>query len=136
MSGIAANKCHRSSVLTAGLNARFTTSTSWGRALAFYRFPWNNADLQTANPAAPGSRNFKFSDPIDTGGTLMNNTWYSSGARTTFEQQFHEIKNQMAGPRIGNANYVIPVIVSGGPNGKMDIGPDLLPGPGAVTSVP
>jgi prepilin-type N-terminal cleavage/methylation domain-containing protein len=91
---------------------------AWGNPLAFYRFPWNNADLQAANPAAPGSRNFKFSDPIDTGGTLMNPSWTG---RATFEAQFHPVKNLAT----GNAYFVIPVIVSTGPDGKLGLDPDL-----------
>ena len=102
---------------------------AWGRPLAFYRFPWNNADLQAANPAAPGSRNFKFSDPIDTGGTLINSSWNPA----LFEKQFHAVRNNMPGLRLGNANYVIPVIVSAGPDGKLDLGADLsVTGTGAA----
>jgi prepilin-type N-terminal cleavage/methylation domain-containing protein len=89
---------------------------AWGNPLAFYRFPWNNAELQAANPAAPGSRNFKFSDPIDTGGTLLN--WSPPAA---WVQQFHPVKNTTT----GNANFVIPVIVSAGPDGELGLGPDL-----------
>jgi prepilin-type N-terminal cleavage/methylation domain-containing protein len=91
---------------------------AWGTPLAFYRFAWNNAKLQAANPATPGSRNFKYSDPIDTGGTLMNDSW---GSRPMFEAQFQlQVKNTT-----GNANFVIPVIVSAGPDGELGLGPDL-----------
>jgi prepilin-type N-terminal cleavage/methylation domain-containing protein len=108
---------------------------AWGRPLAFYRFAWNNADLQAANPAAPGSRNFKFSDPIDNGGTLMNDTWYKSILYLNFEQRFHPVKI-ITGPRMGNANFVIPVIVSAGPDGKMDLGADLsVTGAGAADNI-
>jgi prepilin-type N-terminal cleavage/methylation domain-containing protein len=100
---------------------------AWGNPLAFYRFPWNNADLQAANPATPGSRNFKFSDPIDTGGALLqdrgNKTWTG---RPIFEAQFHDVKDNFAGtPHMGNANFVIPVIVSNGPDGLLGLGADL-----------
>jgi hypothetical protein len=89
----------------------------WGKPLAFFRFPWNNGALQNANPAAGGSsRNAKFADPADTGGTLMNNNWYSSGFRNTFEGYFHPVRNAS-----GNANFVIPVIVSAGPDGKFGL---------------
>ena len=102
---------------------------AWGNPLAFYRFPWNNADLQAANPAAPGSRNFKFSDPIDTGGNLMNPSW---AGRPIFEAQFHPVKNIAT----GNAYFVIPVIVSAGPDQKMDLGADLsVAGAGAADNI-
>jgi prepilin-type N-terminal cleavage/methylation domain-containing protein len=93
---------------------------AWGRPLAFYRFAWNNAELQAANPATPGSRNFKFSDPIDNGGTLLNNSWPVK-LRKTFNSEFHPVQNATT----GNANFVIPVIVSAGPDGDLGLGPDL-----------
>ena len=110
---------------------------SWGNPLAFFRFPWNNTDLQGANPAPAGSKNAKFADPIDNGGTLLNKTWYQSGSRLTFEAQFLQSvnwPNQAAGATPTQATFVIPVIVSAGPDGQLGLNADLSKIPPAPTN--
>jgi prepilin-type N-terminal cleavage/methylation domain-containing protein len=89
----------------------------WGKAIAFFRFPTNNAALQAANPAPAGSKGAKFADPIDPNGTLLNPSW--TGA-TAFETTFHKIA---ASP--GVAFYVIPTLVSAGKDGQFGLNADL-----------
>jgi len=91
----------------------------WGNPLYFYRFPtpqnWN--DLQLTNTAPAGSREANFCDPIDPNGTLLDPppptppTW-PAASRAAFEALVHKISPTGKPP----ANYVIPVLVSGGPN--------------------
>lgn len=88
---------------------------SWAKPLAFFRFAWNNQALQDSNPAPPNTRDAKFADPVDRGGSLLNNNWYSTANRTSYEAIFHPVKTS-----VGNAYYVTPVIVSRGPDGKLD----------------
>ncbi len=103
----------------------------WGTPLAFFRFPWNNAALQAANPGIASVRGAKYADPVDTGGALINAAWYALPARGIFETDFkHQVKTSA-----GNAYYVVPVIVSAGPNLVMDVGGDLLPGPKAADNM-
>ncbi len=80
----------------------------WGTPLFFFRFPTPSNSwplLQNSNPN-PGS---PYADPLDPLGTLMNSNWTGSG---TFNSLVHSI---FYTPQ--QANYVIPVIASAGPNG-------------------
>lgn len=106
----------------------------FGNALAFYRFAWGTAPLpgganggiQGLNPAAIGSRNFALADPLDPNGLLL--TWASGKGtpRATFHALAHPIA--LAGSTT-NTWYVIPVIVSAGPDGQLGLPlPYQLPG--------
>ena len=82
---------------TDGKNAATPTLIdAWGTPMAFFRFPTGGI-AQAANPATVGSTAAKFSDPTDSGGTLLNSTWYNATSppsptnRQTFESQFHPI---------------------------------------------
>ena len=48
---------------------------SWGRPLAFYRFPVFNAELDASNPNKATGVQARFRDPIDPAGLLMDPTW-------------------------------------------------------------
>ncbi|MSU80220.1 MAG: type II secretion system protein [Gemmataceae bacterium] len=117
----------------------------WGRPLAFFRFPWNDAALQAANPAAANSAAAKFSDPADPTGKLLLNklasNWYKDttpfnppiemkSRRVLFEFLFHPImvtatdplviaNPAIMTPKINNAYYTTPVIASAGKDGLM-----------------
>jgi hypothetical protein len=87
----------------------------WRTALGFYRFAWNNPVLQ-APPVFPfpaGSKQARFADPQDPAGTLLNSTWYASGNRSAAETYFGFTISSNAG---STSNYVLPVIVSAGPD--------------------
>ena len=98
------------------------------KALAFFRFAWNNPGL--VNPAAAGSQTAKFADPVDPTGSLINPGWYwpANGNRGNYEgfvtapgsKAFHLVAAAplpAANQPPAKANYVVPVIVSAGKDG-------------------
>jgi prepilin-type N-terminal cleavage/methylation domain-containing protein len=99
----------------------------WAQPLAFFRFPTGNAELRAMNPSAasPTSRAAKFADPLDPNGTLVapstgtpaSSRWDASNW-TTFKNDIHK-PSDSAG--IVPAYYVIPVLVSAGPNGTLGL---------------
>ncbi len=95
-----------------GVNTIDVLIDSWSNPLVFTRFG-QSAAVQQVNPAAAGSRAFKFSDPVDSGGTLLTPSWYSTANRTTFETNIHPI----ARDSVPNAFFTIPVIASNGKDG-------------------
>jgi len=117
----------------------------WGNPLTFFRFPTDNAQLQNSYPgttfpadkywrdtslappdpanggydaAVPFTSKTKikdsvFTDPVDMSGILF--TWPSGSGRKTFETNVHKIAfNSKA------ACYVVPAIVSWGPDGDLN----------------
>ena len=111
----------------------------FGKPVGFYRFGWTNTtannppapNLQILNPAGNGSKEFRFADPIDKGGTLLNASWSGSAiivrvgptgtpSTTTrgavFETLFHRIA---FAPNV--AQYVVPTVVSAGPDKKFGL---------------
>jgi hypothetical protein len=83
---------------------------SWNNPLTFYRFPTDNKALQDTSPA-----NAKYADPLDPGGTLY--TWPLGAKRTSYDNAVHRIASPF-----GNGNaacYIVPTIVSWGPNGDI-----------------
>jgi prepilin-type N-terminal cleavage/methylation domain-containing protein len=84
----------------------------WGTPLFFFRFPtpsnWPAGQnlLQSSNP----SPSTTFADPLDPFGTLADSTWAGSA---TFQASVHSIAFSKT-----QTYYVVPVIVSAGPNGR------------------
>lgn len=82
----------------------------WGNPLTFFRFPTQNPYLQAALPVKPGAK-AKFADPLDPDGVFLN--WAPSIFRTKFETNVHVINFGAT----ATASYVVPTIVSSGPDG-------------------
>ena len=57
-------------------------------------------------------------DPADPNGTLLNNTWLTSANGMAFTSSVHAV----ATPR---SSYILPVLVSAGPNLKVGLNPDM-----------
>lgn len=86
---------------------------AYGTPLAFFRFPTDNALLQNSNPAA-GNKNspsFINADPLDPSGRL------SGLLKTPFETNVHKLKS----PVNNTACYILPTIVSAGPDGVLGL---------------
>ena len=96
----------------------------WKTPLTFIRFAYGT-NVQQVNPAAasPTARAFKFADPVDSDGMLVTPNWYASPNRATFDGRFHQISAN-AGT---TANYVIPAIVSAGPDKNIALNTDASP---------
>jgi hypothetical protein len=103
---------------------------AWGRALTFERFA-TFGPVQQANPASPGSRAYKYSDPIDPEGTLLNLQWYNTpwppvNPKTTMGKQFEsDFRYTIARDNVPNAAYVIPAIASLGADGTFPTADDI-----------
>ena len=86
---------------------------SWGNPLLFYRFPAGNAALQATSPGG-----VRYADPLDPNGVLFQ--WHppppppGHSPRSDFELNVHKIAFN---PQV--ACYVVPTIVSWGPNGNI-----------------
>jgi prepilin-type N-terminal cleavage/methylation domain-containing protein len=105
----------------------------WGTPLAFYRWPWGNSEVdslaqavqpgKSGSPATPNASIVR--DPEDPLGLLMNMNWYAGAGRSTFEGWCHAVTNSSASgtqaPQY--AYYMIPVIVSAGPNSQLGLTP-------------
>jgi prepilin-type N-terminal cleavage/methylation domain-containing protein len=103
-------------------------------ALGFSRFAWNNAALvNIASGLFPaGSSQRRFADPQDPTGTLLSPSWYyvnpnstplvESNAAQSVEKYFGF---QISPDNGASANYVIPVLVSAGPNMQFGLNADL-----------
>ncbi len=87
----------------------------FGNPLYFFRFPCNNADLHNSHPAASGTKESQFRNPLDPEGLLTSGTWTN---RATFEGL---VGYQVFFSGTLPTNYVIPVIVSAGPDGKLGL---------------
>lgn len=85
----------------------------WQQPVQFNRFYWNDAAFQTST-----TRQTRFADPLDPSGTLTRTPWYGSPNRVTFETMFHPIAppTGSAWASSRTANFVAPVIYSGGPD--------------------
>jgi prepilin-type N-terminal cleavage/methylation domain-containing protein len=112
----------------------------WSHPLAFTRFD-TSAGVQTANPATGNvatpnnwTKPFKYSDPADPEGTLINTSWYfvtpppntPNPLRVLFETKFHAIA--LTAPPAANprSNYVLASIESAGKDGKMQTADDII----------
>ena len=106
---------------------------AWRSPIAFYRFAWNipggTPDIQGLNPApgsfanppATWSKGFKLGDPLDPGGLLTS--WQPSSAgtpRAIYTSLFHPITVPTGNATVpAIATYVIPVLVSAGPDTQL-----------------
>jgi hypothetical protein len=122
----------------------------WGTPLLFYRWPTLDGGVDAANPATPGSRAVTLRDLQDGDGTLLDPSWWSNGGNTDqptnrfyFEANIHLISKQVPPPAAAPppyvydvtqmvqaapyAYYMVPVIVSAGPNKKFGILPAQQP---------
>ena len=77
-----------------------------------------SADVNALNPGTTNKAK-TFADPLDPEGLLLNPQWYASAGRAQFESLCHPIS-----PDGGQtAWYIIPVIVSAGPDGVLGLDP-------------
>jgi prepilin-type N-terminal cleavage/methylation domain-containing protein len=107
----------------------------WGNPLVFTRFN-TGANVQAINPALgnPGNRAFKYSDPVDTNGTLLATSWYlpppvppaSNPNRYYFETNIHMIARGVDANGSPLASFTIPVIQSAGKDGAFNTGDDIF----------
>jgi prepilin-type N-terminal cleavage/methylation domain-containing protein len=100
---------------------------NWGKPLVFYRFPTpaysntypNSTLLQSSNPSAnnPSASSNKYADPLDPSGVLYN---WVGGQQTPnmFTNNVHSIVSSFPN---SPAFYVIPTIVSSGPDGNLGL---------------
>src|SRR5262249_9623941 len=96
----------------------------WRKPLAFYRWPTDpSANNEVDQLAPPSSATVsKARDPQDPDGLLIATNpvteWWGTPGRTIFETQWCHSLQKSANPY---AYYMIPVIVSRGPNGQLGI---------------
>jgi prepilin-type N-terminal cleavage/methylation domain-containing protein len=129
--GVSVNDQLKSSIADTNHDGIPELVDGWGVSYAFFRFPWNNIDLQNSHPASTANKTYP--DPVDPTGTLVNKEWYnlhpphsSVMPRKQFEQEFHPVTwpfPHPAGQRLEGC-YVIPVIVSAGRDGKLGLNAD------------
>jgi hypothetical protein len=118
---------------------------NWGTPLLFYRWPTLDGGVDAANPATAGSKAQTVRDLQDGDGTLTDfanpsGWWNNQNLRLQFEMQVHLVSKPVAGtpPPIYTyapttaqaapyAYYMVPVIVSAGPNKKFGIAPPSAP---------
>jgi prepilin-type N-terminal cleavage/methylation domain-containing protein len=93
---------------------------AWGSPLAFFRFPTDNPLLQNAAPAAGNKKSPSFfnADPLDPTGALF--TILQNGNATqkaNYESRVHKLRS----PVTQGAGYILPTIVSAGPDGVLGL---------------
>jgi hypothetical protein len=107
----------------------------WGTPLQFYRWPTLDGGVDASNPAAANTKAGSVGRDLQDGdGTLMDPNWWSNQPlRLQFELQCHLVSTPVAGAAPPNytyapttkadrkAYYMVPVIVSAGPNKKFGI---------------
>jgi prepilin-type N-terminal cleavage/methylation domain-containing protein len=118
----------------------------WGTPLAFYRWPWGSSEVDSLAPAIQPGQNGSAAtpngsvvrDPEDPLGLLMNMNWYATAGRSTFEGWCHAVTNNnvTGGQAPQYAYYMVPVLVSAGPNSQLGLtsqtkttAPPYSPGP-------
>lgn len=118
-----------------GTNQINVLNDGWGRPLAFYRFAWKDINLQNATPGGAATR---FADPVDSYGKLITGQWYNSpiippatmSVRQMYEAQFHWVADPQLPappplqPAPARALYVMPILVSAGRDGRLDLALD------------
>ena len=91
----------------------------WSRAVTFFRFPTNNAELDASNPAPAGSKEkTRFRDPLDPLGKLADPTWAGRGT-------FQTICGYTVLDSNGLAFYTVPVVASAGRNSILGLNADM-----------
>jgi hypothetical protein len=114
---------------TADLNPPFNIGLpqivdGWGNSLAFFRFPTDNLDMDSAKPGNPSLDPRR--DPQDPEGTLINVNWNNptsfnkQGGVYYFEVMCHRVHDSNL-PQWAVAYYMQPTIVSAGPNKRLGI---------------
>jgi prepilin-type N-terminal cleavage/methylation domain-containing protein len=83
--------------------------------VGFDRFGTSEPGVQAANPGA-GNAATRFADPLDPQGYLLTPTWYSSAAGSNCVIYQTAFSHQISATAGQSANYVLPVIFSGGPD--------------------
>jgi prepilin-type N-terminal cleavage/methylation domain-containing protein len=92
----------------------------WGAPLAFYRWP-TSTDVNALNPGKT-KKALTFADPLDPDGLLLQPGWYGTAGRTQLESLCHALS-----PDGGQtAWYIIPVLVSAGPDGVLGVDPTTM----------
>jgi len=106
---------------------------AWGNPLTFFRFPTDNHDLQfkTPNPSSP------YADPMDPAGVLFQWAMNPANAqgRRAYEANVHKMLtpySTLAPPNSPpnspppQAAYVVPTLVSSGPDGILGLTPSYM----------
>jgi prepilin-type N-terminal cleavage/methylation domain-containing protein len=96
----------------------------WGKPLAFYRWPWANPDIATSTAAQATDR-----DPDDPYMLLQDAKWNNAASYAAqlgvyqFEQLCHpiSIKDSQGNYLAPKVYYMLPTIVSAGPNGQFGL---------------
>jgi prepilin-type N-terminal cleavage/methylation domain-containing protein len=91
----------------------------WANPLVFARWPTGDTTLDALTPL----QKTKTRDLQDPEGLLINSTWWATPSRITFEQNAHTLTKQVNGAAQAHEYYMIPVLVSGGRDGKLGILP-------------
>jgi prepilin-type N-terminal cleavage/methylation domain-containing protein len=87
---------------------------AWGNPLTFYRFPTKNLALQSSSPTPSNSPKATYHDPWDPSGVLFN--WKGIQRTKMFEPKVHAIAFDGT-----DSVYVLPTIVSPGPDGMLGL---------------
>lgn len=97
----------------------------WGNALAFFRFPTLNPDLQNSNPAPKNAGGFPtLTDTLDPKFQLINTTtsgWWGSINRTRFQEVCRFTLGVGSGPEQPIEYYTRPVVISKGADGILGL---------------
>jgi hypothetical protein len=97
----------------------------WGNPIVFFRWPALNDDLASLNPQNKGVTAGNFQDPGDPTGALLADSWNNQSNSTNglgckqFEDMCHLIHDPSASTYTPKSFYLIPVIGSAGPDGRL-----------------
>src|SRR5262249_19048744 len=106
----------------------------WGEPLLFSRWPSGSADLDKPGVAPSDKAGSRRRDPLDPDGTLLAVNWNNpvSNNPAQFEKYLHPVTK--GGKPY--AYYLVPVLVSGGRDNRLDVDTTLaITGGGAADNV-
>src|ERR1043166_6953488 len=130
---LTADSLGRAAIDTDGDNI-LEVADGYAAAIGFYRFAWNDPLLAATNPAAQGSTQAKNADPQDPEGTLLSPGWYTN-ASPNYRQITENYFMFQISPNNGqSANYIVPVLVSGGGDKRIGLNADLSVNNGAYVT--
>jgi hypothetical protein len=97
----------------------------WGKPVAFYRWPTGAPEVDQMVQGT-GAR-----DTQDRDGKLMDSNWWNSANpnyRTNFIATIHALPVDPTSPRIPHSSFLLPVIVSAGPDSQFGFNSPSTPG--------
>lgn len=104
---------------------------NWGKPMVFFRFPTGSAELDATNPAAPTARAYRFRNPLDSDGVLLDKAWNNDVNYVAqqgvywFEQLCHSVHTGSGASYQPRAYYMLPTLVSAGKNGLLGLNNDM-----------